>query len=124
MWDEEEVPNFFEDHSNGNTGSNQQVSFMLSELMRWQLKYSVSDGCLLSLLKLIKVVLTTLNLVVNSQFLEEIIQNLPDSLHSMRRITGINRDDFDQYLVCPECHSIYQKEDILKAASGTCWCYF
>ncbi|XP_066914536.1 uncharacterized protein [Clytia hemisphaerica] len=118
VWDEEEIPDFFEEEIEEEySESFRKVSSALKELLKWQLKYSVSDGCLNALLKVIKVFLAALNVVINSNFLTEVLELLPETLHSLRKVTGINRDDFDQYIVCPECNSLYKKEDVLVIGS-------
>jgi len=69
-----------------------------------QTKFSLSDRCILSLIKMIKIILCTLNLVINSQFLSTFVTNLPDTLYSLGMMAQLNRDDFEQYVVCGKCY--------------------
>ena len=51
----------------------------------------------------------------------------PASLHSTRKILGLHDNQFDQYVVCPRCNSIYDMEQCIgQTASGSrnikcCW---
>ena len=39
--------------------------------------------------------------------------NLPTTLYSARKLLNINRDSFEQFVVCPKCTKLYQMDKIL-----------
>lgn len=115
VWNDEDIPDYFEqlnkdksEQSDKDAGSS--ISFLSSALLKWQTIYSVSDRCILSLFKIIKTLLSTLNVVIRSDLLSEIIEGIPMTLYSARKIIDLDRDDFEQFMTCPDCYSVYPKD--------------
>ena len=116
--DDDEIPVFFEEEEENISDKSSTTKFILKALFKWQSKYSVTDSCILSFFKLLKIFLLTINLVVKSEYLENLIIDIPETLYSARQIIGLNRDDFKQYVVCSKCYAIYDKKDSLLNVMG------
>ena len=102
-----------------NIQANSKLVEFIKSLLIWQNKYSLSDSCLLALIYLIKVFLTSLNIIVGSEFLNHFIEELPDTMYSARKLVDLDRDDFEQYVVCCDCYSIYDRKDaVIRTAIG------
>lgn len=39
---------------------------------------------------------------------------LPMTMYSLRNFLGIDRDNFERYVVCPKCTNLYRPEDCLQ----------
>ena len=105
--------------TNINIQGNSKLVEFIKSLLIWQNKYSLSDSCLLALIYSIKVFLTSLNIIVGSEFLNHFIEELPDTMYSARKLVDLDRDDFEQYVVCCDCYSIYDRKDaVIRTAIG------
>ena len=100
-----------------NIQANSKLVEFIKSLLIWQNKYSLSDSCLLALIYL--VFLTSLNIIVGSEFLNHFIEELPGTMYSARKLVDLDRDDFEQFIVCCDCYSIYDKKDgVIRTAIG------
>ena len=61
-----------------------------------------------------------LNTATTSLVLQTIIDNFPKSHYSARKFLNIDRDNFDKYVVCRKCESLYKYDKcVLKKYNGT-----
>ena len=44
----------------------------------------------------------------------------PKSMSMLRKIVGIDRDDFDKYVVCPSCKHLYRSNDVVEGGVNIC----
>lgn len=71
-----------------------------------------------SLLQVVKNVLVAISSFLNFELFTEIVDLFPTTLYKARKIVGINRDDFDKYVVCSKCDSIYDYDDAYIMKNG------
>lgn len=116
------MPNFFEeDNEQSYKDSNNEDIFVkqMSQLiLKWQAVHCVSDKCIMSLFHLISMILSALNAIIKSDILYDIIKIIPQTLYSARKISGADRNDFEQFVVCTECCSTYKKDESITRRIG------
>ncbi|XP_073670897.1 uncharacterized protein [Paramisgurnus dabryanus] len=76
-------------------------------LLSWQSTFKISDNAITSLLLCIKHFMWIIGNVLCANTLTAFSSNIPKTLCSLRKWTGILRDDFLQYVVCPKCMTVY-----------------
>lgn len=69
-------------------------------LLSWQSTFKISDNAITSLLLCIKRFMWILGNVVYASSLTAFASNIPKTLFSLRKWTGVLRDNFLQYVVC------------------------
>ena len=123
VWNDEDIPDYFESNEDDSENSDENVRnstyFLSSAILKWQTIYSLSDRCIMSLFKIIKMLLLTLNLAMRSDFLSNVIACIPATLYSARKTIDLDRDDFEQFMTCPDCYSVYTKEESIIRRMGT-----
>ena len=55
----------------------------------------------------VKVIMETLNLVIKSSLLPEIISDCPTTMYKARKILGIKHDRYEKLVICPNCEKSY-----------------
>ncbi|XP_063077496.1 uncharacterized protein LOC134467584 [Engraulis encrasicolus] len=80
------------------------LAFML---LTWQSTFKISDNAITSLLLCLKHFMFIIGNVLCADSLTAFANNIPKTLFTLRKWTGILRDNFLQYVVCPKCMSIY-----------------
>ena len=87
-------------------------------LIVWQYCYLVSDNALLILLRFLRTYLTCIASVLPSAAGGDVVMSLaalvPLTMYSVRNVLGIDRDNFERYVVCPKCTKLYRPEDCLR----------
>ncbi|XP_038165113.1 uncharacterized protein LOC119799343 [Cyprinodon tularosa] len=76
-------------------------------LLSWQATFKISDNAITSLLLCIKRFIWILGHVMCASPLTAFASNIPKTLFSLRKWTGVLRDNFLQYVVCPKCMTVY-----------------
>ncbi|XP_068676425.1 uncharacterized protein [Montipora foliosa] len=81
------------------------VMWALCFLLIWQYCYLISDNAVLMLVRFLKTFLTCIGEIIQNragaEFVLSVAGLLPSTMHSFRKILGINRDSFERYVVCP-----------------------
>ena len=105
------------------------LTWLVYFILIWQYKNYVSDNGVEQLLKFFKEFLTCIGAALQSHLDVELVlmlaANLPTTLYSARKLLNINRDSFEQFVVCPKCSKLYQMDKILyndgrKVCARTC----
>ena len=87
-------------------------------LFMFQTLFRVSDTAMNILLKFLSMFFLSVGRRVSS-LPANFTSALPDSLYSARKISSSNRDQFNRYVCCPTCHSLYSFQDrVIKLANG------
>ena len=107
-------------NKDGTDESYNTIFGIIKLLFTWQMAVRISDAALTSLLVLIKKILVLISCQVRSQNLDALIEVFPTSLYKARKIAGVNRDDFDKYVVCPTCDETYNYEESFQIRGGKC----
>ncbi|XP_030255528.1 uncharacterized protein LOC115570879 [Sparus aurata] len=76
-------------------------------LLTWQSTFKISDNTITSLLLCIKQFMWIIGNVLCANSLTAFASNIPKTLFSLRKWTGILHDNFLQYVVCPKCLTVY-----------------
>ena len=86
-------------------------------ILSWQSNFRISDVAIGILLKFLKMVLCNFMEVIHSaDNLQEISKNFPDTLQKARTMSHINRDNFQKYTVCRQCHCTYAYNQLTASA--------
>ena len=117
VWEnEDDPPDFFDDQSDEPMN---QANFIVCQItqmiLKWQATNFTSDHTVLSLLILLK---SILKLVHGSAEFSQVVDEFPQTLYSLRKMSKVDRDDFESYVVCQTCSSTYRKETSTKTMLG------
>ena len=74
-------------------------------LLMFQSIFRLSDNALDILLKFLSTFFKSLGKI--SSLPESFLQSLPSSLYAARKMSGNERDQFERFVSCPNCHSLY-----------------
>lgn len=70
------------------------------------------------LLRFLKAFLTCIGSVIPNEAGSELVMSLaalvPLTMYSLRKVLGVDRDNFETYVVCPKCTKLYRPEDCLR----------
>ena len=80
----------------------------------------MSDRSVMLLIKFIIIFLTLLAEVLVLDELRELACIIPKAQETVCKQIGLQKDDFEQYAVCPECHAIYAKSDVTSGRISRC----
>lgn len=90
------------------------LELLLLMLLKWQSAFHISDKALDTLFLILKVILSFLNRFVNFGFLIHALNCIPQSLKQAKKMAGLIHDEFSKYVVCPECDSLYDFDNVVK----------
>jgi len=96
------------------------VSGFIHLLFLWQAFFRISESAIESILKVIHYFLT----LISSN--EVIVDQFPKTLYKGKKIAMLHQDEFQKYVVCPDCAKLYTVEDSIyldkdrKQRSKTC----
>ena len=119
MWDSYDSPleDFVviaDDHKN----DNKVLKAVLKAVFLRQTLNFLSDSAMESLLSVLKKIFQILNEYLQSVVFGKFIEVFPVSMYKSRKVLGINRDDFEKHVICPECDSIYKFDDAYTKIGG------
>ena len=77
-------------------------------MLLWQANCKLSNNGLEWLLRFLFQFLHLLGVTCNCEYLVEFCAMFPTSLYVLRKIVGLDRDDFVKYVVCPTCSSLHE----------------
>lgn len=83
----------------------------------WQCFFHVSDSGIAVLVVFLHHFLHLLSSVSKSEFVGKMADACPSSLFAVRKLLGVNQDQFSQYVACTKCHSIYEYEQCIQTRS-------
>ena len=87
-------------------------------LLTWQASFRVSDTCVAALLGFLYHFLMFVSTITCSHQLGQFAVNIPRNVKKLREVVGLNVDGFTQFIVCPQCHSIYDSDSCI-VTTGT-----
>lgn len=91
------------------------ICFIASFFLSWQAIFRIPDVAVSVLFQFIRIFLLKLfSLVKCTKYADDVSQIFPRNMDQARKFLSIKRDSFDQLVVCTECHSIYDYDDIMK----------
>ena len=95
-----------ESHSPSSTISKYFKS-LLAVLILWQFTFKVSNAAFTALLQIIKQFFIFVGHSLGLISIQEIGESIPLTLATVYRLMDIQSNDFETYVVCPVCYSIY-----------------
>ena len=97
---------------------NAVVRLIIMFVMTWKIMHNLSDAAVSVLFSFLKQLLELVAGIVQCKTLKTIAELLPRSLYMIRKYLGVNRDDFEKFIVCPKCSSCYKPEDCVRTLSN------
>ena len=94
------------------------VRLIVIFVLTWKIMHNLSDAAVSVLFCFLKRLLDLLARVAQCTALKQISDLLPRSLYMIRKYLGVNRDDFEKFIVCPKCSSCYKPEDCVRTLSN------
>ena len=107
--DAPELPDNNEESGSNDTFGHKLLNWVLIFVTCLQAKHYLSDAAILSILKFISAVLILIDRHNNSY----LAKNFPSLKYSLLKYFKL-KDNFEQYVVCYKCHSVYKKVVALK----------
>ena len=80
-------------------------------LFLWQTLYKVSDHRILVRLQCSRLFLTMIENVAKIDVLVKVAQSLPQTLYLAKSYIGLGQDEFEKFVACPNCCTLYKTED-------------
>ncbi|XP_035665651.1 uncharacterized protein LOC118408900 [Branchiostoma floridae] len=87
------------------------ICLLLLLLAKWKSVFTISDSAVEVLLKIIGSILMAIGTTLCMETLKSIALAIPRTIYMFRKKLGLDRNDFDRYVVCPVCDSVYPVED-------------
>ena len=84
----------------------------------WQLSCHISENGMAWLLRFISTWLKVLGLQISHHIVAEIVVAFPASMYMLRQVLMADRDDFNKYVVCHQCHKLYEYNECLMKVNG------
>ena len=91
---------------------------LLVILLLWQFTFKVSNAAFTTLLQIIKRFFIYAGHNVGFKSIQEIGESIHLTLATVYRLMDIQSNDFDSYVVCPICHSIYDYHSCYETKFG------
>lgn len=91
------------------------LTWIVYFVLAWQYKNYVSDNAIEQLLKFVQQLLFCIGELIkdHTELCIVLATNIPTSLYSARKLLKIDRDNFQQYVVCPKCTKLYQMDEVV-----------
>lgn len=80
-------------------------------LYSWKTIMNVSDSCFECLLKIISYFIQLMKLITSAETLDMLLEIFPRTIYKIKRLLGLDRDDFIKYVCCPKCNHLYKYID-------------
>ena len=91
--------------------SSSLIQLILSLIIRWQMHYFVSDRAISSLLGIFKFFIHGIEKLFGVNQNHKLNETFPSTLYTTRKLCRIERNDFKNYIVCPECETLYNYDN-------------
>ncbi len=95
----------------------QIINFICIFLLTWQSLFRIPNVTMGLIYKFISILLKRLS-EISTQGLSQIHDLFPDTLRKSQVMQSVNSDNFDQLIVCPRCHSTYERADCMNERDG------
>ena len=92
--------------------------WLLYFLLIWQTSCHISENGMAWLLKFLSSWFKLLGVIVPSDILAQIVTAFPGTLYMLRQFFHFDRGNFDKFVVCSKCHSLYEYNECLKTVNN------
>ena len=93
------------------------LTWIVYFVLVWQYKNYISDNAIEQLLKFVQQILFCVGTFVKQRLDIELLvvlaTNIPTTLYSARKLLNVDRDCFEQFVVCPKCTKLYSMHEIV-----------
>ena len=79
----------------------------------WQFLHHISNSAIICLFRFMKYFVKALGVALHCNDLVHVANSMPLSLQTVQKLFSIANSDFESYVVCPLCQSVYHFEDCL-----------
>ncbi|XP_068678691.1 uncharacterized protein [Montipora foliosa] len=90
------------------------IKLVIIFIMTWKIMHNLPDAAVSTLFCFLKRLLELFSRLLHCSKLKLISDLLPKSLYMVRNFLGVNRDDFEKFIVCPKCSSCYKPEECVR----------
>lgn len=94
------------------------AKYITLAVLFWQFRYFVSDAAIGGLFSIFRLFINLLKKMLQPMLccgpLQELLDSFPTSVFTARTLIGLNRDSFEKYVVCPDCHALYNLSECVK----------
>ena len=101
-----------------NTKLKRTSVLILQNVIPLQMMQFLSDRIAEGILLVLNYVLISLNSIIDSAVLSNLVEEFPTTLYKVRKVMGNDLDDFLKLMVCPTCSSTYSYEKRYKVVRG------
>ena len=91
---------------------------ILQSVISLQMMYFLLNRVTEGILLMLKHVLISLNSIIDSAVLSNLVEEFPATLYKVLKVIDIDPDDFLKLIVCPTCNNIYSYEKKYKVVKG------
>ena len=118
--DQLEASSSEDNESDDSSSSEISVYFMslLAILVLWQFSFKISNAALTALLKILKQFFLYIGHVFELKPIHRIGDCIPLTLSTVYRNLSLKKYDFNTFVVCPSCHSIYDYSKCFEVKFG------
>ena len=109
-----------DNESDDNSSSEVSTYFMslIAILVLWQFSFKISNAALAALLKILKQFFVYIGRVFEFEFLHKLGNCIPLTLSTVYHKLSLKKNDFETFVVCPSCHSIYDYSQCFEVKFG------
>ena len=93
---------------------------LLTGLLIIQKLAGLSDRAISLIIRFIVAFLTLFAVTLQIDVLQLFAKSIPVTYLSVRKLLGLDGNDFKQYAVCPKCHSLYPADDVVSGKVSKC----
>lgn len=94
------------------------VKLIVMFIMTWKIMHNLPDAAVSIVFCFLKRLLELFSRLFNCSRLKLVSDLLPQSLYMIRNFLGENRDDFENFIVCPKCSSCYKPEECVRTLAN------
>ena len=88
-------------------------------ILYWQILTHISDAAVQWILLFLGRFLQTLGYGLDSELFSNFVLVFPTTIYMLQRIANLKRDDFEKFVVCSKCATLYQLDECLERKHGT-----
>lgn len=125
LWDaaEEDIDNDIERADNDKHDEDSTIIRQILIIFAlWSYRHNITQTAFNALLKVLSLFLSLLSTISSS--ISSVFSGFPSSVYKLNRLLNINENDFNKYVVCPKCHSLYTFEQCFEVRGRPKLCSF
>ena len=93
---------------------------MLTILILWQFVFKVSNAAIVAFLKISKHILLYFGQIFHCDQLKKVGDKFPLTIKTAHQIISLQNNDFESFVVCSSCNSVYEFGDCIERSLTGC----